>query len=586
MGRKFDPERLEAVLLALEQYPEGAGIGDMVDAIRPMARERNIQRWLAHLVAQKKVVQIGDRRWTKYALPGSVGARLGAAHGARAGAITGAIGDPNGATVGAGAGVPAASDGALSPAADAVRKLVRFPISERLPCMYQRAWLDVYRPNETSYLSPELCRQLAAIVAAVGEGGIKIAAPTVDPAVELTWSLARLEGGYLSLRRVEFVLAHPERVRPGDRPAVAPVRAGKAAVDHLLAHWASLPLTIETLVELHAKLSDISPPSSAMSRLSSAIGPPPSGLPGLRTSALSFGAYAAPSDPLVIEVCFRQALGLAQAVTDPFEQAFFLLAQLLALQPFPARNTAVACLAVNLVLLRAHLPVATFAAVSADDLSDGALGLVELNRLDLLRDVFCRVVGGSVGIAPAVLLRPSPAVVAPPVAREPRKSASAVAKPSTAPTARAGAPASRPSGSPSTGAQSGPSPARPSGSRSAAPTSAVGRQRAASAPPPTAVPPQSAPPPAVAPSTGPAVDATIEQTLQDPDAKEWVKMIVDNGLNRRQAAQNLAIAAQNHPSPEWFTGTVQATLGCLDESNIARFGISRGAFLSWKQVWR
>ena len=93
--------------------------------------------------------------------------------------------------------------------------------------------------------------------------------------------------------------------------------------------------------------------------------------------------------PQLIEECFRQLLDKAALIPDPFEQAFFALVQLPYLQPFLDVNKRVSRLAANLPLIRANLCPLSFVDVPIHAYVDGLLGVYELNRIELLRDVFC-----------------------------------------------------------------------------------------------------------------------------------------------------------------------------------------------------
>lgn len=89
------------------------------------------------------------------------------------------------------------------------------------------------------------------------------------------------------------------------------------------------------------------------------------------------------------EECFEQLLDKAAAIPDPFEQAFFAFVQLPYLQPFPDVNKRVSRLAANLPLVRENLCPLSFVDVPTQAYVDGLLGVYELNRVALLRDVFC-----------------------------------------------------------------------------------------------------------------------------------------------------------------------------------------------------
>ncbi|HXZ45302.1 MAG TPA: Fic family protein, partial [Pseudolabrys sp.] len=92
--------------------------------------------------------------------------------------------------------------------------------------------------------------------------------------------------------------------------------------------------------------------------------------------------------PQVIEECFEHILDTAAAITDPFEQAFFGMVHLPYLQPFEDVNKRVSRLAANLPLIRENLSPLSFVDVPERAYIDGTLGVYELNRIELLRDVF------------------------------------------------------------------------------------------------------------------------------------------------------------------------------------------------------
>jgi hypothetical protein len=78
----------------------------------------------------------------------------------------------------------------------------------------------------------------------------------------------------------------------------------------------------------------------------------------------------------------------AEAITDPFEQAFFAMVRLPYLQPFEDVNKRVSRLAANIPLIRRNLCPISFVDVPERPYIDGLLGVYELNKIDLLRDVF------------------------------------------------------------------------------------------------------------------------------------------------------------------------------------------------------
>jgi hypothetical protein len=92
--------------------------------------------------------------------------------------------------------------------------------------------------------------------------------------------------------------------------------------------------------------------------------------------------------PGLIEECLDQILATAAAIDDPFEQAFFVMVQLPYLQPFDDVNKRVSRLAANIPLIRQNLSPLSFTDVPRDTYTEAVLGVYELRRIDLLRDVF------------------------------------------------------------------------------------------------------------------------------------------------------------------------------------------------------
>ena len=81
-------------------------------------------------------------------------------------------------------------------------------------------------------------------------------------------------------------------------------------------------------------------------------------------------------------------LATADAITDPFEQAFFMMVQIPYLQPFDDVNKRVSRLAANIPLIKANLTPLSFTEVPVKTYTEAILGVYELNQIDLLKDVF------------------------------------------------------------------------------------------------------------------------------------------------------------------------------------------------------
>ena len=92
--------------------------------------------------------------------------------------------------------------------------------------------------------------------------------------------------------------------------------------------------------------------------------------------------------PQRLEELFAITVNMATEIRDPFEQAFFLMVHLPYLQPFENVNKRVSRLAANIPFIAHNLCPLSFVDVPQQAYVDGVLAVYELNRVDLLRDVF------------------------------------------------------------------------------------------------------------------------------------------------------------------------------------------------------
>ena len=151
----------------------------------------------------------------------------------------------------------------------------------------------------------------------------------------------------------------------------------KDAIEFLIASAGEIGFNHYTLLNLHALLSDnLLEDPQASGRL--------------RSMAVGIGqtVFHPIEGPQRIEACFQQVLDTAAAIKDPFEQAFFAMVHLPYLQPFEDVNKRVSRLAANIPLIQHNLCPLSFVDVSQQTYISAMIGIYELNRIELLRDVF------------------------------------------------------------------------------------------------------------------------------------------------------------------------------------------------------
>jgi Fic family protein len=245
---------------------------------------------------------------------------------------------------------------------------------------YQRDFLDAYRPNKTWYLSESLRRQLHRMgkTADVAEpAGTYSRAILNRLLVDLSWASSHLEGNTYSRLDTRALIEH------------GTVAHGKAAIETqmILNHKTAIELLVEnidgaglnryTLMNLHSALAEN-------------LLPNPADEGRIRQHAVDIGQsiYRPLSTPQQIEDALDALLDKANQITDAFEQSFFLLVHLPYLQPFADINKRTSRLAANLPLFRANLCPLTFLDVPEQAYSRATLGVYEMTRVELLRDLY------------------------------------------------------------------------------------------------------------------------------------------------------------------------------------------------------
>ena len=89
-----------------------------------------------------------------------------------------------------------------------------------------------------------------------------------------------------------------------------------------------------------------------------------------------------------IDSALNTLLDKVNQIRDPFEQSFFVMVHLPYLQPFADINKRTSRLAANLPLFRANLCPLTFLDVPEEAYSRATLGVYEMTRVELLRDLY------------------------------------------------------------------------------------------------------------------------------------------------------------------------------------------------------
>lgn len=354
-------QRIEA---ELAKHPQGIGIEDLHAALGSDVSRRTLQRRLQELVNKKRAMTSGQGRALRYLAIREVVT------------ITPATG-----TVSFKGYVPAVETYVpITPEGQEVRAYVRQPIQKRKPVGYNREFLESYLPNETSYLSAEFCEHLHALGRSPeGERPAGTYARNIlgRLLIDLSWASSQLEGNTYTRLDTQNLIELGQVAEGKDRSETQMILNHKAAIELLVDQAEDIGLNTFTFFNLHALLSE-----------NLLADPTESGRLRRRIVEVGGAVFHPLGIPQQIDFYFRMILSKAEAIEDPFEQSFFLMVHIPYLQPFVDVNKRVSRLGANVPLIRRNFCPLSFIDVPERAYFDGTLGVYEMNRVDLLRDVF------------------------------------------------------------------------------------------------------------------------------------------------------------------------------------------------------
>jgi Fic family protein len=350
MARQVDPQEVARILRVIERHPDGVTIEQIEGAVG--VSRRTLQRRLAELVADGRTRALGRGKQRRYLPP----ARSPVPDDARPDELL------------------------VSRAGQAVRSLVRRPMIQRTPVGYVAGFLDRYRPNRDFYLGDKLRARLHEIGRAPGDehpAGTYARQILSRLLVDLSWASSRLEGNTYTRLDTQNLIELGRRAPGKDQREAQMILNHKAAIEMLVDSVQEVGFDRYTICNLHALLADnLLADSSATGRLRRI------------EVAISGTVYQPLAIPQQLEQLFDQLLEKTAAIVDPFEQAFFAMVHLPYLQPFEDVNKRVSRLAANIPFIKHNLAPLSFVDVPERDYIDGLLGVYELRRIELARDVF------------------------------------------------------------------------------------------------------------------------------------------------------------------------------------------------------
>ena len=369
MPKQLRPGEFESVLNVIRQYPDGVGVGVLEKRLKGVISRRTLIRRLNALVDCGRLRRQGEGRALIYVLP------------AAARPTTAGVEAHADITLSA---VQVTAEGEsyvpLSDAGREVRDYVRQPIQQRKPVGYNREFVESYRPNETFYLPPDIRAHLGRIgrsPAAERPAGTYARDIISRLVIDLSWASSRLEGNTYTRLDTENLIERGQAAEGKDRREAQMILNHKAAIELLVQNAEEIGFNVFTFFNLHALLSEnLLPNPRDSGRIREAI---------VDIDGTVFHPLGIPQQ---IEDYFRLILDKAGAIGDPFEQAFFIMVQIPYLQPFIDVNKRVSRLGSNISLIQRNRCPLSFVDVPERAYVEGTLGVYELNRVELLRDVF------------------------------------------------------------------------------------------------------------------------------------------------------------------------------------------------------
>lgn len=362
MPKSILPQELDRLVELISIHRKGIGIDALLQAIDENISRRTLQRRLALLISQDRIQTSGESRALRYLSTLFVMETSIQQHKNDANQASSEVYVPT------------------SPKGDAIKAYVRQPRQLRSPVGYKMEFLEQYHPNQTTYLPQSLRDQLHALGRSPAKqtpAGTFARDILNRLLIDLSWASSQLEGNTYSRLDTERLIEFGQVAEGKDALETQMILNHKDAIEYLVHDPEHANLTPDTIIALHAFLSD-------------GLMADPSACGRIRRRAVEIGSsvYLPIALPQRLEELFGIVIQMAAEIQDPFEQAFFLMVHLPYLQPFEDVNKRVSRLAANIPFIRHNLCPLSFIDVPQQAYVDAMIGVYELNRIELLRDVF------------------------------------------------------------------------------------------------------------------------------------------------------------------------------------------------------
>jgi len=342
---------INQLLKSIQDSSEELSLTELLNVHPDLAR-RTLQRWIQQLLTEGKINATGQGRARRYQI-----------------AVKNTVTDNSGVF-----NIPLSED------SRDILNYIQQTLEARKPIGYQDDFLESYQPNQTFYLPENLRFQLQNMGSTQQE---EYPAGTYSRSIfnrlliDLSWASSNLEGNTYSLLDTQQLIEKGKAAQ------------GKATIETqmILNHKTAIELLVDNIDKMSFNRFSI---MNLHSALSENLLPNPADEGRLRQHRVEIGksVFRPLSVPSQISEKLDLMLRKLKQIKDPFEQSFFIMVHLPYLQPFADINKRTSRLAANLPLIKENLCPLTFLGVPEKIYSQAILGVYELTRVELLRDLF------------------------------------------------------------------------------------------------------------------------------------------------------------------------------------------------------
>jgi Fic family protein len=254
------------------------------------------------------------------------------------------------------------------------------PLGARHPVGYQSEFLEAYSPNKTYYLPATIRHQLHAMG---NTQETSLPAGTYGRAIldrlliDLSWASSHLEGNTYSRLDTRKLIEEGKAAKGKAIIETQMILNHKKAIELLVDDADSVNFNRFTVMNIHSALAE--------NLLDNALD---EGRIRQHLIGISKSVFRPLSVPSQINEQLDLMLKKARQIKDPFEQSFFVMVHLPYLQAFADINKRTSRLMANLPLIKANLCPLTFLGVPEKAYSRAILGVYEMTRVELLRDLY------------------------------------------------------------------------------------------------------------------------------------------------------------------------------------------------------